>query len=200
LPKVAIFDNMTVAESLVVALEGRDGIGRPCAVGSFHELKTLLAQDPPDVLVVDIATDNTAERLEVCDLAEVKAGQSRVLFFSRNDQLALFESVRRKGAAGFVLKSRPLQVLATAIAIVASGGEVFDSQVRPVPPHVELPSGREMQLLEALGRGLTNAGIAHELGISSRTVESHLRRMFERYNVSSRGQLLILAVHQGWLP
>jgi DNA-binding NarL/FixJ family response regulator len=137
--------------------------------------------------------------LGVCDLASVKSGESRVLFLARHNDRSLLEMTRTRGASGFLLKSRPLTVVASAIQIVASGGDVFENHSQPTPPRIARPSQRELELLHALARGLTNAAIAHELEISARTVESHLRRMFARYLVASRAQLLILAMHEGWL-
>jgi DNA-binding CsgD family transcriptional regulator len=53
--------------------------------------------------------------------------------------------------------------------------------------------------LRLLARGSTNDEIAMGLGISIKTVESHLRRLFGRYGVLSRTELAMLAVREGWV-
>ena len=61
------------------------------------------------------------------------------------------------------------------------------------------PSARELEALRLLARGATNDEIAVGLGISIKTVESHLRRLFGRYGVLSRTELAMLAMREGWL-
>ncbi len=200
MPNVAILDNQSVAESLAIALRTVDGVDNAVWVDSFPALRALLDTDRPDVLIVDIGGNNAHERLAVMDLDAVRAQRTRVLFLSRYDRGALLAAVRRRGAAGFLLKDTPLQTLAAAVAVIAQGGSVFDERIRPSrPAQLPLPSQREFQLLGELARGLTNVAIAHDLEISPRTVESHLRRLFSRYAVSSRSQLLMLAINEGWI-
>ncbi len=200
MPNVVILDNQAVAESLAIALRSQDGVDYAGWVNSIDGLRRLLRRDPPDVLVVDIGVDNAQERLTVMDLAGVRSQRIRVLFLSRYDRGALFEAVRRRGAAGFLLKATPLRALARAIDLIAGGGTVFDDRINPLPrTRAALPSQRELQLLGALARGLTNVAVARDLEISPRTVESHLRRLFSRYDVSSRSQLLMLSIREGWI-
>lgn len=200
MPNVVILDNQSVAESLAIALRTVDAVDDAVWVDSMGALRALLDSDRPDVLIVDIGGNNAHERLAVMDLDLVREGRTRVLFVSRYDRGALLDAVRRRGAAGFLLKDTPLQRLAAAVAVIAHGGVVFDERIRPTPAgQLPLPSQREFQLLGELARGLTNVAIAHDLEISPRTVESHLRRLFSRYAVSSRSQLLMLAVTEGWI-
>jgi DNA-binding NarL/FixJ family response regulator len=200
LPNVAVLDNQSVAESLAMALRGADGVENASWVDSVPALKALLETERPDVLIVDIGGNNAHERLAVMDLDPVRAQRTRVLFLSRYDRGALLAAVRRRGAAGFLLKDTPLRSLAAAVAVIAHGGTVFDERIRLSPPtQPRLPSERELQLLAALARGLSNVAIGQDLRISPRTVESHLRRLFSRYAVSSRSQLLMLAVSEGWI-
>jgi DNA-binding NarL/FixJ family response regulator len=200
LPNVAILDSQSVAESLAMALRAVDGVETAVWVDSIGSLPALLETDRPDVLIVDIGGNNAHERLAVMDLVHVRAQSTRVLFLARHDRGALLAAVRRRGAAGFLLKDTSLEALAAAVAVIARGGSVFDERIRPSPPaQPQLPSQRELQLLAALARGLTNVAIGHDLEISPRTVESHLRRLFSRYAVSSRSQLLMLAISEGWI-
>jgi DNA-binding NarL/FixJ family response regulator len=200
LTHVVILDNQSVAESLAIALRAVDGVDDAVWVDSVSALSSILSRDRPDVLIVDIGGDNANERLELLKLEHVRSQRVRVLFLSRHDRGALLAAVRRRGASGFLLKDTPLQSLAAAVGVIARGGTVFDERIRPAPPvQARLPSQRELQLLGALAQGRTNAGIARELGISPRTVESHLRRLFSRYAVSSRSQLLMLALTEGWI-
>jgi len=60
-------------------------------------------------------------------------------------------------------------------------------------------SDRERDVLRLVVDGASNDEIGGRLGISSRTVESHLRRLFERLAVASRTELAARALREGWL-
>jgi DNA-binding NarL/FixJ family response regulator len=61
------------------------------------------------------------------------------------------------------------------------------------------PTPRELEILTLVADGLANSEIAADLGLRVKTVESQLRRMFDRYDVASRTALVHLAQVQGWL-
>jgi DNA-binding NarL/FixJ family response regulator len=105
------------------------------------------------------------------------------------------DAALRLGAAGFVVKTAPTAELLDAIRGAASGGLHFG--VRP-GNGVSL-SERERQVLHAVIDGASNDEIGARLGISARTVESHLRRLFERHDVASRTELASRALREGWL-
>ena len=59
------------------------------------------------------------------------------------------------------------------------------------------PTAR-IQVIEGIVGGATNAEIASALGLSEKTVESHLRRLFDRYELLSRTELAVLAIDEAW--
>jgi len=102
----------------------------------------------------------------------------------------------RAGAAGFVVKTAPTAELVEAIRRVAAGGSHFSSR----PDLGTLPlSSREREVLERIVDGRSNDEIGGELGVATRTVEAHLTRLFERYDVRSRTELATRAIREGWL-
>jgi DNA-binding NarL/FixJ family response regulator len=100
------------------------------------------------------------------------------------------------GAAGFVSKSAPLADLEDAIRRVAAGGLAFT--VRPAGATVRM-TGREQEVVRLVIEGHSNDEIGSALGIGSRTVETHLARVFERSGVLSRTELATRALREGWL-
>jgi DNA-binding NarL/FixJ family response regulator len=58
---------------------------------------------------------------------------------------------------------------------------------------------RELDMLRAAARGLGNKQIAAELGVSSRTVQTHLTRVFGKLGVSSRTEAVLEAIKRGWV-
>ena len=105
---------------------------------------------------------------------------------------------------GYLLKDRVLEVgefLATAERI-AAGGSALDPTVvaHLVSPTDRGPIGRlserERGVLELMAQGLTNAGIAHRLVVSERTVEAHVRHILTKLDIIERedGHRRVLAV------
>jgi DNA-binding NarL/FixJ family response regulator len=107
------------------------------------------------------------------------------------------EAALRLGAAGFVLKTAPIPELVDAIRRVAAGGMAFS--VRPTTAGVARLSPREHDVVRLVADGRTNDEIGSALQIGSKTVETHLARLFERLGVASRTELAMRAVREGWL-
>ena len=64
---------------------------------------------------------------------------------------------------------------------------------------LRVPTARELEILGLVAEGLSNVEIAERLSLRVKTVESQLRRLFDRYDVTSRTALARVAVRQGWI-
>ena len=103
------------------------------------------------------------------------------------------------GAAGFIDKGAELREILDAVRSVARGGTAYSLRVLSASRDARRrPSDREIQVIEGIVGGATNAEIASALGLSEKTVESHLRRMFDRYELLSRTELAVLAIDEAW--
>jgi len=120
-----------------------------------------------------------------------------VIVLTAYDYPQYADAALRLGAAGFVLKTAPIVELIDAIRRVASGGLAFS--VRPAGASVVRLSPREHDVVRLVAAGRTNDEIGADLGIGSKTVETHLARLFERLAVASRTELAMRAVREGWL-
>lgn len=60
-------------------------------------------------------------------------------------------------------------------------------------------SPRELEVLQLTARGLTNKEIAYRLNLSERTVQYHLRSVFNKTGTNSRTEAVALAIQSGWL-
>lgn len=101
------------------------------------------------------------------------------------------DAALRMGAVGFVLKTAPLGEILAAIRLAAVGGLAFG--VRPSGSGSERPTARELDVVRLVVDGCSN----DEIG--ARTVETHLRRLFERFAIASRTERATRALREGWL-
>ena len=169
------------------------------AARSVEEAGTLLRRDArPDVVLCDVQLKSGLDGLDTIDLATEVGCKAIVL--TSFDRSSLMRAAFERGAAGFLNKALEPSEILTAIRQVASGGSAFSAaalHAARVGPRT--PSGRELDILAHLQRGASSDEIGTTLGISTRTVESHLRRMFDRYGMVSRTELAVFAIEQGWV-
>ncbi len=153
--------------------------------------------DAPQVVVSDVQLAGDAEGFRLLD--QVRQGGPAVILLSAFDQPPLLRTAFERGAAGYLVKTDDVPAILAAVRVVAAGGSAFSgAMLRTIRNAPRRPSERELEVLRLLCTGASNDEIAAAVGLSERTVESHLRRMFDRYGVLSRTELAVLAVREGW--
>jgi DNA-binding NarL/FixJ family response regulator len=161
----------------------------------------------PDVVLMDV-------RMPHMDgiAATRKLGRDgpRVLILTTFDLDEYVYDALRAGASGFLLKDAPADQLVGAIRVVAAGEALLAPTVtrrliaefvrRPEPetvPALEELTARELEVLELMARGLSNAELAHELVLSEATVKTHVKRVLAKLDLRDRVQAVVLAYETG---
>lgn len=181
---------------------------------------TALLRDSPDVLVVGTAADvATADALIERESPEVVLCDVRL-----SDAGDGFELVRRHtpgpafimlsaysypsyhvraidlGARGYLSKMASVDQILHAVRTVAAGATAFPVAARQAANEaLRVPTPRELEIVRLVAEGLFNAEIGDRLSLRLKTVESQLRRLFDRYDVTNRTALVRLAERQGWI-
>ncbi|MFL5681466.1 MAG: response regulator [Chloroflexota bacterium] len=190
-------DHPVVRDGTAALLAAQDGIDVVGTASSLAEAAALVASTPIDVLLLDIrlGTDSGLRLLSDAP-APPDTPRPAVVVLTAYDYPQYAEAALRLGAAGFVLKTAPLRELLDAIERAASGGLAFNVRPSRGGPRV---SGRELDVVRLVVDGRSNDEIGTALGIGSKTVETHLRRLFERFGAGSRTELATRALREGWL-
>ncbi len=174
------------------------------AARTVDEGQRLLERDGPDaadVVLCDLQLDGGAGTDGLRLLAAVRQDGPRIIVLTSFDRSSFMRAAFERGAVGFLPKTTEVDVLLRAVRTVADGGTAFSAasldaaRAAPRPP-----SEREIEILRSIQGGATSDEIGARLAISPRTVESHIRRLFDRYGVVSRTELVVLAMREGWLP
>ena len=106
------------------------------------------------------------------------------------------------GAKGYLLKDTPRDVLTDAVRAAARGETVLAPPVaarlmrRLRAPASESLTAREVEVLQAVARGRTNAQIGRELSIGEATVKTHLLRAFAKLGVDDRTHAVTVAMRR----
>ena len=152
-----------------------------------------------DVVVCDVQMGGDTDGLRILERFARCPGPV-FLMLSAFDYPSLFRAAFERGAAGYVLKTSEMHDVVAAVRVVAGGGTAFSAaSMRIIRQALRRPSEREVEVLELVAAGGSNEDIAERLFLSLKTIESHLRRMFDRYGVMNRTELAVLALKEGWV-
>lgn len=194
---VVVDDHPVSAAGVVAAItEGGDidVVGTASTLGGIEAVVTAAR---PDVILCDIqlGPDRTIDLPR-----RLPQPAPPIIFFTSYDYPSFVRAALDNGAAGFVLKTAPLTEIVAAIRSVAAGGTAYGSRhLKDAHKAEQMPSARELQVISLVAAGKSNAEIGTALRIDERTVESHLRRLFNRYDADSRTDLITHSVRAGWI-
>ena len=195
--KVAIVeDNASVREGLAGILNGSPGFNCVCACGSAEEALRQLPASPPEVVLMDI---NLPRRSGIDCVRQLRGQMPQIqviMLTIEEDSDRVFESLAA-GATGYLVKNVPPATILAAIQEVHRGGAPMSSQIarmlvqsfhktRSVTPAREALTGREEEILQLVARGYRSKEVAEALKITSQTVETHLRNIYDKLHVRSR--------------
>jgi DNA-binding NarL/FixJ family response regulator len=210
--RVVIADDQDlVREGLRMMLEAEGDIEVVAEAGDGAQALDEARAHDPDVLLMDIRMPRL-DGLEATARLTTSNARVRVLVLTTFDLDEYVYRAMKAGASGFLLKDSSRLQLATAVRTVAAGDALLAPAVtrrliedfchRP-PPSAGLPaaaaelSGRELEVLRLIARGLSNAEIASELFLSDATIKSHVARTLSKLGVRDRVQAVVLAYESG---
>ncbi len=186
---------------LEIVGEATDGVTAIALAGQLH----------PPLVVTDIRMQ-PLDGIETTRRILQASPGTRVLVLTTFALDEYLYQALRAGASGFMLKSASPEELLQGIRIVASGdGLISPSMTRKlINTFVATPSmardtpalptdvtGREREVLIAIGRGLTNLEISAKLHISMATTKTHVSRLLTKLGARERAQLVIAAYESG---
>jgi DNA-binding NarL/FixJ family response regulator len=190
-------DHPALADGLATLIRGSSDVE---VVGTAPDVATadaLIEREAPDIVLCDIRLAHDDDGFE---LVQRHAQQPAFIMLT----VAWYPSYHARavdlGARGYLSKMASVDEILEAIRVVASGGTAYPSEARrSAASALRLPTNRELDIVRLVAEGLSNGEIADRLSLRVKTVESQLRRLFDRYDVSSRTALARLAVRQGWI-
>jgi DNA-binding NarL/FixJ family response regulator len=165
----------------------------------------------PDIVLMDVRMPDLEGPEATREILE-QHPSIRVVALTVVSDEADVASVLEAGASGFLAKDTPIDGVVLAVRAAADGvawlspraAEVVLGRVRRDAAEealdVDLVNGlssRELEVLRLIARGMENAEIAQELGISPRTAKNHVSNILAKLGLPSRIQAAIYAVRRG---
>ena len=146
---------------------------------------------------LDVQLAGEAEGLRL--LEALGADGPAVLLLSSFDQPPLIRTAFERGAAGYLRKTSEVPTSSRRSGRWRPAARRSRRRCCAHPSAPRRPSDREIEVLTLVCGGASNDEIGAQLGVTEKTVESHLRRLFDRYGVLSRTELAVLALREGWV-
>ena len=193
----AVFQNDAGIEVVGVAHDGERAVALTRAVA-------------PHVLVVDLALPGLSG-LEVTRQVAAACPDVRIIILTVHERRSYVDRLLAEGAAGYVLKRSAAQQILAAVHAVAAGGVYVDPMLlgrmlppgapgpTPPSPRAETLTAREEETLRLLAHGFSNKEAAAQLGITTKTVDTHRSNAMRKLALRTRHDLIRYARAQGWL-
>lgn len=166
--------------------------------GCIEEVSPLLERTKPTVALVDIQLANNESGLDVIPVIRCQSPETRVVVLSAFLNPSILHRCLDEGIEGYLIKDTRELDLASAMRVVANGGQVFDPRVfslerRMANGTVDGLTPREDQVLELVCKGLSNAEIADAINLSESAVKAYVSNIMRRLGCKNRVQVVLRA-------
>jgi DNA-binding NarL/FixJ family response regulator len=169
----------------------------------------ILEQSVPDILVVDLGLPDGNGADLIRRAVKLRPDCDALVVTVFGDDQHVIDAIAA-GATGYLLKDSPAGELARCIRELRAGGApISPSIARRLLARLRAPadkpaaasplSEREAQILQLVAKGLSFADVAAALGISAHTVVAHVKKIYQKLAVHSRGEAVFEATQLGLL-
>ncbi len=204
-------DKPRTRQRIAGAIEDAPGLQLIGSAADVEEGRQALRRQAPDVLLTDLGLPDGSGIELIREVRErALATQSMVITVFADEQHVM--AAVEAGAAGYLLKDASGEEIADSIrALVAGGSPITPSIARhilrrfhgdPKPCGSENTtrlSEREQEVLNLVAKGFSSPEIARMLGLSLHTIKTHVRHIYSKLEVNSRGEAVYEAAQRGLL-
>lgn len=189
--KIAVVDDHLLFRTGIVSLlKDYDHLDVIFQASNGVELLAMAAENPPDVVLLDIQMPEMDGIKATVRLKELYPDIKIIILTMHNEDEYIFD-LMRKGANGFIPKNKSLDVLVDAIDSVIEKGYYYNDQITHAllnvnDEHLSVPgnahplelTGRELEIVKLICAQKSIREIANILEISPRTVDTHKNNIF----------------------
>jgi DNA-binding NarL/FixJ family response regulator len=196
---IVVADDHPAMLTAVSEILERAGFTVVARAADGREAAELIEKHRPELALTDVRMPHL-NGIEVARASAATSPATVFVFYTAFGDRAMLSDALEAGARGFVLKEAPLQDLVRAVERVAAG----DAYVDPVLAGLLVGSSttqrapnltqREREVLRLLADGFSNDAIGAELGISTETVRTHLRKAMGKLDADTRTQAVATAL------
>lgn len=210
---LVVDDHSLIRDAMQSLLASIDSEARVLLAASAAQARSLLAAEPGvDLALLDL---NLPDADGLTLLAEFRAAHPTlaVVMLSGERDAATVRGALDAGAAGFIPKTEPRAVLASALSLVLAGGVYVPREALGAAPSAAVPASgagrgptpasvglteRQIEVLALIMKGRTNKHICRQLNLAEPTVKNHVTAILRALKVSSRTEAVLAVTELGW--
>jgi DNA-binding NarL/FixJ family response regulator len=202
-------DHKVFRDGIISIMEDVKDIHISMQAGDGRQVITLLENEQPDVIMMDITMGETSG-ITITKVVKEKYPEVKVLILSMHSESGYIVKALEAGANGYLLKDAGSSEMINAIRTVHSGATYYSQQVssilvqhitqgtQPKSSRSGIPlTTREIEILKLIAEEYSNPEIAEQLFISIRTVDTHRRNLLEKLEVKNTAGLVRYALKHG---
>jgi DNA-binding NarL/FixJ family response regulator len=192
-------DHRLITEGIKRSLEETSDFEVVAEADSGSQILPLIRRTHPDLVLLDLRMPGV-DGLTALEQIKKEHPSIKVVILSASSDQTVIQAALAKGASAYVLKSvNPVDLASTLRQVME--GSVFHSVGLPKQGQssaAELGlTAREVSILNALARGLTNQAIGKELFVAEQTVKFHLTNIYRKLDAANRTEAVRLAYQRG---
>jgi len=201
-------DHVLIVEAVRLMVERIEGVHVVATAHDGREAVRLAMAERPDIVIMDIAMKNLNGIDAAKQIREALPGTS-VLILSSYGTEPYVERAIRAGVSGYLVKdSMPAELVAAMNALMEGKSYLSPAISRPVMARIargkksagsslDALTGRQREILQLLAEGNSTKEIAHVLGLSVKTIETHRKALMARLGIRELAGLVLFAVRNG---
>lgn len=202
--------NTTVAivDDHELVLEGfrsfieKNGIKQVNGFSKGTDLLRHIAMHQYDIYIIDVELADIDSTELIREIRGVQP-DAKIIINTMHEEMWVVNKMTEMQVDGVVYKSGQLEQLLDAIVAVNEGHQHFSQKFRQAQKHLrlqnEIPSQRELQVLQLIASGQSTKEIAITLSIAENTVENHRKNLFRKLQVHNMVELVVRAIANGYI-
>ncbi|MGQ9364914.1 response regulator [Azospirillum sp. ST 5-10] len=202
-------DDAPIRNRMAAILRGSDALDLVGVAATVTEARALCAAQVPGVLVTDLKLPDGSGVDLIRETRRLYPAMDIMVVSVLGDERSVLAAVEA-GAAGYILKdTSPVDLVGSVLDLVAGQSPISTSIARTIVRRIQqappdTPAGesplpalteRETDILWGIAKGLTYADIGEQLGISRNTVLTHIKNIYRKLEVNSRGEAVFTAIN-----
>jgi DNA-binding NarL/FixJ family response regulator len=202
---VIVEDDPLLLENLTLLLSGEGGITVAGAYRSAEDALKLLRNAKPEVMLTDIGLPGMSGVDLIKKAKEEMPGLEIMAHTVYEDRENVFAAIKA-GASGYILKgSTPREIIESIHSLYKGGAPMSPKIARKIIHEFQdeatndqfLLTPREIEIAKRVEEGLTYKEIGERLNISTHTVHTHIKKIYEKLQAKDRSDAIIKARKRG---
>jgi DNA-binding NarL/FixJ family response regulator len=202
---VIVEDDPLLLENLTLLLSGEGGITVAGAYRSAEDALKLLRNARPEVMLTDIGLPGMSGVDLIKKAKEEMPGLEIMAHTVYEDRENVFSAIKA-GASGYILKgSTPREIIESIHSLYKGGAPMSPKIARKIIHEFQdeatndqfLLTPREIEIAKRVEEGLTYKEIGERLNISTHTVHTHIKKIYEKLQAKDRSDAIIKARKRG---